>query len=221
MSAMTARYGPLERALANLRRLQTQAIDDLVNARINAGLSRRVLGERVGLSAAQIGRIERRERAMVPTEDLARIGAGVGLRFHFRFYPDGDAVRDAPQVRLLGRLQGNLPAGPRFRAEVAVGGADDLRAWDAVIDEHGCVDAVEAETRFADAQATVRRVMLKARDDQTVQHVVLLLADTQTNRRALQASRSVLRDTFPVDTRQAMASLRRGECPGANAIVIL
>lgn len=196
-------------------------IDDLVGARLGAGIGRPDLGTAVGLSAGELGRIDRRERRSLTFEDVARYGAGVGLRLHARLYPEGDPLRDAGQARVLARFRAELPPSVRFHLEVPVTGATDARAWDGLITGHACVDAVEAETRFVDAQATVRRIMLKARDDVEVRHVVLLLPDTATNRRSMRAARAILRDIFPLDTRDALRHLRRGECPSANAIVIL
>lgn len=223
---MASRQGPLERALENVRHIEAQLIDDLVGARVGAGIGRPDLGATVGLSAGELGRIDRRERRSLTFEDVARYGAGVGLRLHARLYPEGDPLRDAGQARVLGRFGAELPPSVRFPLEVPVTRAADtrpadIRAWDGVVTGHGCIDAVEAETRFVDAQATVRRIMLKARDDDVVRHIILLLPDTSTNRRSMRAAREILRDTFPLDTREALRHLRRGECPGANAIVIL
>ena len=63
--------------------------------------------------------------------------------------------------------------------------------------------------------------MLKLRDDPTIQHTFLVVADTRANRRALAASRESLRGNFPLDTRLAMASLAFGRCPGSNGVLII
>ena len=63
--------------------------------------------------------------------------------------------------------------------------------------------------------------MRKARDDATVDHVFLVIADTRTNRLALQTGREALRGNFPLDTRAALASLGHGRCPGANGVLVL
>src|SRR3990170_5607742 len=76
----------------------------------------------------------------------------------------------------------------------------DRRAWDAVVRGRGWCAGVEAETRLRDAQATARRIGLKARDGD-VDHVVLLLADTRRNREALAVAREALRGAFPRDSR--------------------
>ena len=91
--------------------------------------------------------------------------------------------------------------------------------WIAPLGPH--VDAFEAETGLADLQATERRVMLKFRDDASVGHVILLVADTKANRRALAVGREGLRGNFPLDTRAAMSALAPGRCPGGNAVVVV
>ena len=143
------------------------------------------------------------------------------LRFHIGADLYAMDVRDIAQVRLLDRIRVRLPQSIRWRTEVPLLGHADARAWDAILDGHGCRDAFEAETRLADLQATERRVMLKFRDDASVGHVILLVADTKANRRALAVGRGGLRGNFPLDTRAAMTALAAGRCPGGNAVVVV
>ncbi len=175
----------------------------------------------VGVSPSAVARFERGQLADIGIERLCRLAASVGLELSVRLFPDGDPIRDAGQVRLLERLRVRLPVSVRWRVEVPIIGRQDRRAWDAVIDGHACIDAVEAETRIADLQAAERRIALKARDDPTIRHLVLLLSDTRANRHALALARESLRAQYPLDTRAAMAGLSVGHCPGANAIVVL
>lgn len=218
---MPVRDRRLDRALATTRRIETSLAAEIRIGRLAAGLSQDDVGRAVGVSGSQVGRFERGEIATMRIEQLCRLGAAVGLAPNIRLYPDGDPVRDVAHTRLLERLRGQVPEGSRWRVEVPVHGRHDLRAWDAVIDGTGCVDAVEAETRLADLQATARHVQLKLRDDATVTHVILLVADTRWNRRALALGRDGLREQFPLDSRLALPRLREGRCPGANAIVML
>lgn len=138
-----------------------------------------------------------------------------------RFDPNSDAARDIAHIRLLGRIRVRLGTTIRWRTEVPLVGRTDPRAWDAVADGHGCVEGFEAETRLGDLQAMERRILRKFRDDQMVQHVVLVVADTRANRAVLAVAREALRGNFPLDTRAAMVALSDGHCPGANAVVIL
>ncbi|MEA2576831.1 MAG: Helix-turn-helix domain [Chloroflexota bacterium] len=190
-------------------------------ARIRAGVSQKDVGHAVDMSASQVGRFERGQLQEVTIEQVCRLSVAVGLEVSLRLYPDGDPIRDAAQVRLLERLRARIAPSVRWRTEVPLFGRDDSRAWDAVSDGTGCVDGIEAETRLSDVQATERRIMLKLRDDASIQHLFLLVADTRANRAALAIGRESLRGNFPLDTREVIASLAAGRCPGANGLIIL
>jgi transcriptional regulator with XRE-family HTH domain len=218
---MTVRQRREERAVDLARTLAQESRTEVRRARVAAGLSRSDVGRAVGISASQVDRFERGVLRDIRLEQLCRLSVAVGLVPSLRFFPDGDPLRDAGQLRVLGRLQARLPATVRLRTEVPLFGRQDLRAWDAVVDGTGCLDAFEIETRIADLQAIERRVMLKLRDDQTIQHLFLVIADTRWNRQALAAGRGALRGDFPLDTRSSLASLGAGRCPGANGMILL
>jgi transcriptional regulator with XRE-family HTH domain len=185
------------------------------------GLSQDDIGASVGMSGSQVGRFERGELQDVALDQLCRLSASVGLVPSLRLYPDGDPIRDVAQVRLLERLRARLQSSTRWRTEVPLHGRADRRAWDAIAELAGCIDAFEAESRLGDLQATERRVLLKHRDDATVGHVFLVVAATPANRRALSVGRETLRGNFPLDTREALASLTNGRCPGAGGVLVL
>jgi hypothetical protein len=135
-------------------------------------------------------------------------------------YPAGTTLRDAGQIRLLGRLHDRLHATWRWGTEVPLPRPGDLRAWDGFLWRPGLRIGVEAESRLRDAQATARRLAVKQRDG-GVDHVILLLAETRANSAALQAGREALRPSLPLDTRRILRALARGEDPGASGIVVL
>ncbi len=95
----------------------------------------------------------------------------------------------------------------------------DMRAWDALIKGDRWLLGVEAETVIDDIQALERRLSLKVRDGQ-VDGVILLVADTPRNRRALMGAREALAD-LPHRTRAILGPLRSGKYPGASGIVII
>ena len=153
------------------------------------------------------------------TEDVAALGAVVGLEVRLRAYPAGDAIRDAGQVRLLERLRARLHPSLRWRTEVPLPIEGDLRAWDAVIGGKTWQLALDAETVIDDIQALERRLALKRRDG-GVDHVILLVADTARNRRALTSAPAAFAD-LPLRTREILAALRDERDPGGSGIVIL
>lgn len=100
----------------------------------------------------------------------------------------------------------------------------DQRAWDAMIigfvTPHAPMLPAEAETRIYDFQAQTRRIMLKCRDA-GFDHVLLAVAGTRSNRRAVKAAGTVVAEMFPVSARQALAAIAAGEHPGGSALIFL
>ena len=172
------------------------------------------------MSHAQFGRIERAVLASLTIDQTCRAGFAVGLRLGARMYPDGDPVRDAPQLRLLDRFHVKVPPEAGWQTEVPMAIAGDLRAWDAVIKLAGRRAGCEAETRLADIQALERRLALKLRDG-SVDVLILIVADTANNRAVLRAHREALRSLLPLDGRQILASLAQGRLPEANGLIVL
>jgi len=193
--------------------------EDFRRSRVGAGLSLRAVGEAAGVDHARIWRFERGAFGEVTYEDVAALGAVVGLEVRLRSYPAGDPIRDAGQARLLRRLKARLHPGLRWATEVPLPIPGDLRAWDALIRGPDWRLAVEAETVLDDIQALERRLALKRRDG-GVDHVILLVADTRRNRRALASARAAFAD-LPMRTREILAALRDGSDPGQSWIVIL
>lgn len=200
--------------------LHLQAVGtELREARLAAGLSQAILGDVVGISHAGISRIE---RALAPNLPLARvdsIAAVLGMRLSLKLYPTGRPLRDAGQLGLLDRLRRRLGPGLSWRAESPVPLVGDLRAWDASIGGVGWTVFVDAETRIRDVQALQRRTALKARDTGT-DRVILLIADTRTNRAVLASlSEPLIHD--PVPGRTILTSLEAGRDPGGSGVVLL
>lgn len=178
-----------------------------------------MVGHAIGTSHAKVGRFERSDVAYPDLEFLGAYCAVVGLDLVLRTYPAGDPIRDRAQLALLDRFRARLHRILRWRTEVPLGIEGDLRAWDAVIQGAGWRIGVEAETALDDVQAVERRLMLKRRDGQ-VDHVILLIADTRRNRRALAAAPASFGD-LPLRTREVLTALREGRDPVESGIVVL
>ena len=184
-------------------------------ARQIIGKSLESVGRSSGISPSQVGRIERGSLRTASVDQLARVGAAVGLDIRVRAYPGPDPVLEAGQAALLGRLR------PRLHPHLGFLG--DQRAWDGFIDRLTGVASqlpVEAETRLVDGQGQLRRVMLKLRDS-GLDYVLLLLADTRLNREAFAATAATFAVDFPVSPGRALAALAAGEHPGGSAVVLL
>ncbi|MBA2719707.1 MAG: hypothetical protein H0U52_10775 [Chloroflexi bacterium] len=217
---MTSRDDRAATALWNARQIRVVVGTEVRDGRLNSGLSQQSAGASVGMSHAQFGRIERAELDQPTIRQLSLACAAVGLKLVVRAYPDGEAARDAPQLALLNRFRGELPAAAPWSTEVPLPIVGDRRAWDAVTTLASQDIAIEAESRLRDIQALKRRVALKQRDGK-IDRVILLVNDTAANRRILRAVREELRDQFPLDSRDVLRAVRQGLAPAASGLVIL
>jgi transcriptional regulator with XRE-family HTH domain len=204
------------------RDLVGMAARDILATRLSAAVSQDIVSDAAGMSRAKYGRIERGEEPEVSVASLARIGVALGQDLSLRFYPTGDAVRDAGQLALIERLRRRCHPSLTFHTEVPFPREGDRRAWDAMIrgfpTRRRC--AVEAETRPTDAQALDRKVALKIRDG-GADLCILLLADTRHNRAFVHGPAASLRVRFPLRGGRALELLAAGADPGENALILL
>ena len=188
-------------------------------ARILAGKTQAEVARAIDASNAQICRIERASVPKVSFLQLSRYGGAVGLRLWVRAYPGGRRLMDAPQLALITRMRAKAPAWA-IRTEVTMPIAGDLRAADALLSNTRCTIVVEAITRLADFQAQSRSALAKKRD-LGADRLVLLIADTRHNRRALREVSHIATASFPLRSDEVMRALEAGEDPGSDGIVML
>jgi hypothetical protein len=105
------------------------------------------------------------------------------------------------------------------RTEVPLPIESDLRAWDAVVRGADWSRPTEAETVLDDIQALERRLALKVRDG-GVDGVILVIADTGRNRRALAAAPGSFLG-FDRNARRVLSALAKGRDPGGSALILL
>ena len=219
---MTTRRRPADIGAARGRALRQAAIRELIDGRLQAGLSQRDAAAAAGMSRGRYGRIERGEDADVSIDELARMGVALGMELSVRFFPAGDAVRDAGHRAVLERLRRMCHSSLRFATEVPFPIPGDLRAWDALIGgfRPRWTCGVEAEMRPTDEQALGRKLATKRRDG-SADRLILLLPDTRHNRRFVRGLTGGFRASFGVPGRRAIELLRAGIDPGGDAIVVL
>lgn len=215
---MGTRERPSDRGRRRVRDNISRLAWDVRISRIGAGLSLREVAAAADVDHALLWRFEHRH-ADLQIADLGAVCQVLGLDLAIRAYPAGDPIRDVAHARLLERLKTRLDPSLGWSTEVPVAGAGDLRAWDAVIRGRGWRLPVEAETVIDDAQAVERKIALKLRDG-GAHHVVLLVADTRRNRRALAAAPAAFAD-IPLRSRKVLRDLAVGRDPGLGGIVML
>ena len=215
---MTSRAGPIARALRTAADDEVRLRAELDRARRGSGLSIGDVAWACGMSRSATSRALAGSR---PTQlrEYSAMGAAVGLDVRLRAFPAGDPIRDAGQQRLLERLRSRIHPALVWRTEVNLRIHGDLRAWDATVTGPGWVLPVEAETVLDDIQALERRLNGKQRDD-GADNVLLLIADTRRNRRALEVAPAALLG-LGRDARVILRALGEGRNPETSAIVLL
>jgi transcriptional regulator with XRE-family HTH domain len=192
-------------------------------ARLALGLSQARVGRAVGLDRARVSRIERGLIEDLSIVLAAKLAAVVGLDLVVSLYPAPSHVRDAPQIALLRAFRDRVGSVWSWRFEVGLPIDRDQRAWDAVGTHRltGLEIAIDAETRIADGQALLRRENLKKRDG-LVSRLVLVVAATKRNRRAIDELRDEVAAQFPVARaarssrwrrERILAGMRSSSCP--------
>jgi hypothetical protein len=212
---MARRDSALDRARRRMAEDQRRVRADLASPRRSAGLSQDAVGAICGWSGSTQARIE--AGAGTPAQ-MALVGADVGRDIRLQAFLAGDPIRDAGHARLLGRLRARLHASLAWATEVPLRIAGDLRAWDAVISGTRWRAMVDAETVLDDLQALDRRVSLKARDGRA-DIVLLVVADTIRNRRALRAAPGAL-SWLSRRSRPVLRALARGEAPPSGIVIL-
>ena len=217
---MPDRQRLIDTANRRAARIVRELCEELREARLAAGLRQIDVGAAVGASGAKISRIERARLSSVAIPTLVRIGAVVGLDVSVRCFPAAESgLRDVAHQRLIGRLRARVSPAFAWRLEVPIRPGDQ-RAFDVLLTVKDQAVAVEAETRLRDVQALIRRIAAK-QADAGVDRLVLAVAATHANRRAVRDARPMLEMAFPVSSRRTLAALATGVAPAGNGLVMV
>lgn len=218
---MPTRERRIDRADRRAVELRTRTGWELRTARRSAGLTQLRVAEAIGVSAAEVCRIELGRAPWTTIRTLSRFAGVVGLEVSVRLFPGPSPLRDVRSARLMEALRRHLGGALRLQTEVPLPLPGDQRAWDGMLSgPDGRRAAVEVETEVHDAQALDRRIALKQRDGATP-IVVLVVADTRRNRTAVRAGWGTLGPRFAGSGRSILADLAAGRIPGESGIVWL
>jgi transcriptional regulator with XRE-family HTH domain len=189
-------------------------------ARMTAGMRLADVARPVGTSASQLSRIERGQVPTVGYTLAVRIGAAVGLNLSVKAYPGGHRLLDRPQLELFKRLREKASPTWLWETEVPMPIPGDLRAADSRARIPGCSLVVEIYSRLADFQSQSRAALLKKRDLKA-DRLILVVAGSSANRRALREAGEAITASFPLGTRAVLRAFAAGHDPGADGIVLL
>lgn len=191
-------------------------------ARRSLGLSQKHVAEAARISRPVYGRIERATLHHLSLRLASQIAAVLGLDLSARAYPGGSPTRDAAHGERLHRLLRQVSPPLFHRIEVPLPATTDhpeRRSWDAVLFGHGQRTAVEVETRLYDVQGQVRRLHLKERDDPP-DRLLLVVADTGANRRALREFAELFVELPRLRTANTLKALQAGYHPPTGLILL-
>jgi transcriptional regulator with XRE-family HTH domain len=220
MRGMGSRERRIDVGAARARAILDRLPADARAARLEAGLGQDVVAGALGISRSQYSRIERGLSSAISIELAVRWFAILGQELVVRPYPSGDAVRDTAHRALLDRLRVRCHASIRWRTEVPLPIAGDLRAWDATAICPAFRAGVEAETRLRDIQAQERRWSLKQRDG-GMDRLILLVLDSRSNRDVLRLHADWVAERFPIPGVRALELVGAAVDPGGDALILL
>jgi transcriptional regulator with XRE-family HTH domain len=189
-------------------------------ARRMAGMRQADVARLLGTSTSRVCRVEHGQIATLNLADLARHAAAVGLKPYLKLFPLGRRLLDKPQLELLGRFRGRLHPAWSWATEVPLPREGDLRSCDCVIRIPECTVLVEAYTRFADFQAQTAAATRKKRD-LPADRLLILVAATRANRRAVAEAAAVASGSFTLSPRPTLRSLAEGTDPRTDSILFL
>ena len=217
---MASRTRAVDEARRSWHQRRVSLGSELRTSRLTSGASQRHVGVAIGLSASEISRREHGNAPNLSARSLSEHAAAVGLRLVITTYPIGGGIRDAAQLKYVHRLLERVSDRFLRELEAVVPLPGDLRAVDVVLRAAGCLIAVEVITRLSDVQAQIRLARHKARDIGATR-LILAVAGTHANRRALDEARSALNGAWDLDTRRVMAALAAGRQPDHDALILL
>lgn len=217
---MPARDRPIYEAARLGRWLLVDIGRELRLARRAAGMRQADVGRQLTTSKSSVSRVENGRLASLTIARLTRHAAVVGLKPYVKLFPLGRRLLDKPQLELLARFRKRLHPSWSWQTEVPIPIAGDLRSGDCLIRIPTCGILVEAFTQLADWQAQTAAAARKKRD-LGADRLILLLAATHSNRRALAEAGPVADGSFPLRTREALRALAEGRAINADAIVFL
>lgn len=186
---------------------------DVKSARARRGETREVVATRAGVSPDSVRRVERGD-PHVQLNTLCAVAEAVGLDIVVRAYPGRPPrLRDSGQLAIQEAIRSISDDAWDCQIEVAAG--DHGEAIDGCLFGSNEILAVEVDRLLLDFQDQYRRNARK-REFLADQHrrpvrLVMVVLDTDRNRRAVQGHRSFIESVLPAGSREILASLRAGK----------
>jgi transcriptional regulator with XRE-family HTH domain len=204
--------------------LVARAVDELRNARLGGGLTQAEVAQLVGVTKAQMSRLEAGQIQKVTVERLSEVASVLGYEVSLGLHPIGDPVRDKGQVAIGRRFDAILSDAWRVTNETLLPGSGEQRAWDKLLRLLAAsppyLVGIDIETRVRDIQALTRRTRLRERDGM-VDAILIVLSDSANNRRLVDELRKSLGPAYSTSPRRTLAALRSGQRLVGSGVVLI
>lgn len=213
-----------ESRLARGKRAGQLAADSIVgqlrDARLEANLSQATLAKHAGWPQSRYSRMEQSVQPLA-VEDMFVVAMLLGLRPKLELYRVEEGLRDQGSQALIARFRSILAGAWTATREAPFPTLGDLRSWDLLIRLGTTYRVgVEAETRLRDIQELVRRIRQRELHG-GADHILIILSDSQHNRRHADELRSALGPDYTTHTADLLTALRAGTpLPGSGLILL-
>jgi transcriptional regulator with XRE-family HTH domain len=193
---------------------------EVLLARTILGLSRRRAAGLARVSPDTLRRVEDGDPS-VAMDTACRIASAVGLKVWAKAFPAAEpTLRDTGQLRIANYLRELAHAAYSVTLELRL--ANGRSADEVFFGPHEIVHA-EIERRLADWQgqyrpAVAKRVELASRHQRPVR-LVIVVEDTERNRRVAREHAALIESTLPAGSREVMRALRTGKPIGRDGIL--
>lgn len=209
--------GPTRRARSQAERIG----QEIRIARSRLAFTRQQVADKSGTSR---GTVERTELGFpgVQLDTLCAVASTVGLDIVVRAFPSSEpSLRDTGQLELAEQLRAE--ASPKLKVTLEDVAGSTGEAADEVFYGPDEIVHAEIERLMVDFQAQYRAASHKR--DYLAQHharpvrLVLVVEDTDRNRRALAPHLGLIRTNLPADSREVLRALRSGMPLGRDGLV--
>jgi transcriptional regulator with XRE-family HTH domain len=221
--AMATRESKLQRGRRRGRDLMARMLNELRLRRSTLSVSQAQMAQELGVSQAQLWRIEAGQIGDLTVVRLAEMASVLGLEPSITLHDVDDPIHDKGQQPLARRFEALLAPVWSVTSEALLPMPGDRRAWDKLLRLRGpepCLVGADLETRIRDIQALVRRTRLRERDG-GVDHILIVLSASATNRRLVDDLRDALGPEYATPPRRILAALRAGRpLPGSGVLLI-
>jgi transcriptional regulator with XRE-family HTH domain len=209
------------RARRRAERILRELGMEIRSARLSAGSSQASVAAAARISRSNVSRIESAHLLKLSIREAILLADAVGLNLSIKAYPGREPTRDAGHARRLKALLANVTSPLGVRLEVPLpprAGALEQRAWDALISATDGETGVELEIRLHDMQSQTRRILLKWRDS-GVERLLLVIADSDANRRAIRLYPDYLSALRRLRRADVVAALKAGRRPPTGYVL--